>query len=134
MAHPIHEHTGRALEQVGRVRRICLSFPETTEKTAWGAPTFRVKGKMFGMFYGNHHGDGRIALWLPAPEGAQAILVAADPERIFVPPYQGPHGWIGLLVELFDDEEITAHVSEAYCMIAPKKLRALLESRGNRKE
>ncbi|MFN7976312.1 MAG: MmcQ/YjbR family DNA-binding protein [Acidobacteriota bacterium] len=47
-----------------QVRAICLALPEATEKEAWGAPTFRVKGKQFAMFLDNHHGDGRLALWM----------------------------------------------------------------------
>jgi len=69
-----------------RVREICLSLPETTEKEAWSAPTFRVKKKMFAMFLNQHHGDGRVALWLDAPPGDQELLVAADPVRFFVTP------------------------------------------------
>ncbi len=32
-------------DHLSRVRRICLSFPEATEKEAWGAPTFRVRNR-----------------------------------------------------------------------------------------
>lgn len=48
------------MKVLDRVRQICLSLPEATEKIAWGAPTFRV-GKMFAIL-DNHHGDGRVAL------------------------------------------------------------------------
>jgi len=82
-----------------RARTICLALPESTEKKAWGAPTFRVKGKMFAMFVDNHHDDGRVALWLNAAPDVQAMLVESDPKRYFVPPYQGPKGWIGVRVD-----------------------------------
>lgn len=130
MAHPPHQHSTPALEQLDRVRRICLSLPEATEKIAWGAPTFRAKGKMFAMFMNNHHGSERIELWLHAPPGAQGMLVESDPERYFVPPYQGPSGWIGLYVDLFDDAEIEQHAIEAFCVVAPKKLQALVSGGG----
>src|SRR5437763_4568746 len=78
------------------VRKVCLGMPETEEKLAWGAPTFRVHGKLFAMFSDNHHGDGRIAVWCNAPPGAQQDLVAADPEHFFAPPYVGVGGWIGI--------------------------------------
>jgi len=38
-----------AKTQLERLRRLCLAFPGATEKIAWGAPTFRVRDKMFAM-------------------------------------------------------------------------------------
>lgn len=107
---------------LSKVRRICLALPDATEKLAWGSPTFRVGGKkMFAMFANDHHGDGRVALWLNAPEGVQEMLVAADPLRFFVPPYQGPFGWIGVRVDLDPDwDEVRGLVEEAYRTTAPK--------------
>lgn len=109
-----------------RARRICLALPEVEEKESWGAPTFRVKGKMFAMYLHNHHGDGRIALWLKAPPGIQELLTRAAPDKFFIPPYQGPFGWIGVHLDRCDDDEIASHVREAYKLVAPKKLLALL--------
>jgi hypothetical protein len=106
-----------------RARAICLSLPDTTEKEAWSAPTFRVKKKMFAMFVNNHHGDGRIALWLSAPPGSQELLVEADPERFFVPPYQGPFGWIGVRLDGDPDwDEVRELVEEAHrvCSRSPR--------------
>lgn len=107
-------------------RRLCLALPEAEEQEAWGSPTFRVKGKMFAMYLNNHHGDGRIALWLKAPPGVQAMLVEAAPEKFFIPQYQGPFGWIGVHLKRNSDDEIASHIRQAYRMVAPKKLLALL--------
>jgi hypothetical protein len=118
--------TVRPLE---RVREICLSFPETAEKEAWRAPTFRVRGKMFAMYMDDHHGDGRTALWLNAEPGIQEMLVESDPGRFFVPPYQGPYGWIGVRVDLDPDwDEVRDLVEESYRMTAPAKVLARLDS------
>ena len=109
-----------------RVRRLCLALPEVTEQEAWGSPTFRVRKKMFAMYLNNHHNDGRIALWVKAPPGAQAQLAAADPERFFIPPYVGTQGWIGLHLNRSDDATIVNCLREAYRLVAPKKLLELL--------
>ncbi|MCI0391096.1 MAG: MmcQ/YjbR family DNA-binding protein [Acidobacteria bacterium] len=101
---------------------MCLALPEVEEKEAWGSPTFRVKGKMFAMYLNNHHGDGRVALWLNAPPGVQAVLVEAEPEKFFVPPYQGTRGWIGVNLDRNSDAEIEFHVRQAWRLSAPKKL------------
>ncbi len=60
---------------------------------AWLA-RFRVRGKTFASYVVNHHGDGRVALWLNAPRGAQAERVKREPKHFFVPPYVGPRGWL----------------------------------------
>jgi hypothetical protein len=47
----------------------------------------------------NHHGDGRFAIWCAAPEGMQRMLVSADPDKYFVPPYVGHRGWLGVRLD-----------------------------------
>jgi predicted DNA-binding protein (MmcQ/YjbR family) len=104
-----------------RARKICLSFPGTTEKEAWGSATFRC-GKMFAMFDDNHHGDGRVALLLKAGDGVQEILVGAEPAKFFVPPYVGPSGWIGIRLDgEVDWDEVTDLVRDAYELTAAKQ-------------
>lgn len=111
----------RALE---RVRVICLGLPETSERPSHGARTFFVRGKRpFVMVLTDHHGDGRFALWTAAPEGLQAMLVGADPERFFVPPYVGHRGWLGVRLDRgVDWDEIAGIVEDAYAEVAPAKL------------
>jgi hypothetical protein len=113
---------------IDRVRRLALALPEAAEQEAWGEPTFRVKKKIFAMFAasGNHHGAGRNAIWCNAPLGVQEMLVRAEPEKFFVPPYVGPKGWIGVTIDAVDDTELHGLLVQSYCMIAPKKLAALV--------
>ena len=114
---------------LGRVRAICLALPEAEEKEAWGMPTFRVRGKLFAHFADDHHGDERVALWLKAAEGAQALLVEAAPERFFVPAYVGPRGWVGVRLDGEAEwEEVADLVEEAWRLIAPKRLVAAFEA------
>ena len=108
-------------DTLARVRKMCLSLPETSEKIAWGAPTFRVKGKLFVMYVDNHHSDGRVAIWCMAPEGSQRALVASDPEHFFVPPYVGPSGWIGIRLDRkLDWSIIKEMIQEAHHTRAPE--------------
>lgn len=112
-----------------RVRDICLALPEANEKEAWGRPTFRIRGKkMFAMYMDNHHDDGRLALWVNAPPGEQDLLVEADRDCCFVPPYMGPSGWVGLRLDReVNWDEVADLVLESYRMAAPKKLIARLQ-------
>src|SRR6266536_6615179 len=109
-----------------RIRAICLALPETSARLSHGAPTFFVRGKRaFVMVLTNHHGDGRFALWCAAPEGMQQMLVDADPERFFVPPYVGHRGWLGVRLDRgIDWDELAGIVEDAYCAVAPKRLLA----------
>ena len=115
-----------SIDQLARARRICLALPEATEQEAWGEPTWRVRKKIFAMFANDHHHDGRVALWCNAPLGVQEMLVREHPDKIFVPPYVGVKGWIGVVLDRNSDEEIEGHVVQSYCMVAPKRLQALV--------
>ncbi|MBM0104809.1 MmcQ/YjbR family DNA-binding protein [Steroidobacter sp. S1-65] len=105
------------------VREICLWFPETEEVMSHGSPDFRVKGKTFATYAINHHGDGRVALWLNAPRGAQAHYVQEEPKHFFVPPYVGPRGWLGVNLDKGISWKAVARlVREAYEKVAPPAL------------
>ena len=109
---------------IDHLRTICLALPEAAEKEAWGDPTFRVRDKIFAM---EKRGDGRISVWCKAPPGSQAVLVGADPERFFVPPYVGHKGWVGMRLDDGPDwDEVATLVQRSYCLIAPKRLAALV--------
>jgi hypothetical protein len=109
---------------LSRIRQLCLALPEVSERPSHGAPTFFVRGKRaFLMVLTNHHGDGRFAIWCAAEPGAQAMLVDADPERFFVPPYVGHRGWLGFRLDrVLDWDELAGIVEEAYAEVAPAKL------------
>jgi len=76
-------------------------LPEAREQIAWGEPTFRVRKKLFAMYANadNHHGRGRSAVWIKARAVNQHLLIVADPDRFFVPPYVGPGGWVGVWLD-----------------------------------
>jgi hypothetical protein len=113
-----------------RLRKLCLALPEAHEVEAWGEPTFRVRNKLFAMYAApnNHHGAGRAAVWCKAAPGNQALMVRAEPERYFVPPYVGPSGWVGVWLDKRPDwKEVGELMRDSYRLVAPKKLAALLE-------
>jgi hypothetical protein len=115
-----------------RLRGICLGLPEVEERLSHGAPTFFVRGKRpFVMVLTDHHGDGRFAIWCAAGDGIQRMLVDADSERFFVPPYVGHRGWLGMRLErTLNWDEVAGIVEDAYAEIAPAKLVAAAMERG----
>lgn len=109
------------------VREVCLWFPEAQEVISHGSPDFRVRGKTFATYLINHHGDGRIALWINAPAGAQELYVGAEPKHFFVPPYVGPRGWLGVHLDKgISWKRVARLVREAYEKVAPPALSATL--------
>jgi hypothetical protein len=103
-------------EPLARVRAVCLSFPDTSERLSHGSPTFFIRGKHpFVMYLDNHHGDGRLALWCATPAAMQEALVEAEPLHYFVPPYVGPSGWTGVrLDKRLAWGKVTAVIEQAY--------------------
>jgi predicted DNA-binding protein (MmcQ/YjbR family) len=118
--------SGPTPEIVAELRRICLAFPEATEKAFGGheAPSFRVADKLFVVL-----AENGSALTLKAGPGEQALLVSADPDRFFVPAYVGSKGWVGVrLSRTLDWEEVAELIEDSYRLIAPKALVSRLDS------
>ena len=97
-------------------------MPSVFEKLSHGAPTFFVhkdKG-VFATFTDNHHDDGHLALWVPAPSGMQSVLIEEAPQTYFRPPYVGVSGWIGIELPEIGDDALQIHVREAWELVARK--------------
>jgi predicted DNA-binding protein (MmcQ/YjbR family) len=110
----------RSLTPQTRLRQICIALPEATEQEAWGDPTYRVRGKIFAM---EKRGDGRLSVWFKAPEGSQAVLIGADAETFFRPPYVGHKSWVGMRLDRKPDwDEVRSLIERSYRMTAPKRL------------
>jgi uncharacterized protein YdhG (YjbR/CyaY superfamily) len=112
--------------QLERVRRLCAALRSAFEKVSHGTPTFFVekdKG-VFAMFADNHHEDGRLALWVPVPEGHQSLLLEDAPTVYYKPPYVGSSGWIGIHLDQIRDDALQAHLRQAWGLVAKKRTRA----------
>jgi len=108
-------------DPVSRVREICMTLPDVTEKLSHGEPTFFNRKGVFTVFDNNHHNDGHIAVWIPAAPGLQEALIGDEPQTYFRPPYVGVRGWVGIELARVRDEVLAAHIREAYDLIASKK-------------
>jgi hypothetical protein len=114
---------------VERLRQICMTLPDVTERLSHGEPTWFVRDKKTFCNTSDHHHDDRLGFWCAAPPGVQAEMVEAEPERFFRPPYVGGRGWLGVYLDVepvdeIDWDEIAAIVRDAYRTIAPPKLAA----------
>jgi hypothetical protein len=119
-----------ARDPLHTLRALCLALPETTERLSHGEPTWFVRGKKTFVTYADRHHDDRLAFWCAAPVGDQEAMVSAEPGRFFVPPYVGSRGWLGVRLDVpVDWQEIADIVTDAYRVVAPRRLRAQLDER-----
>jgi hypothetical protein len=69
------------------------------------------------MLSTNHHNDGHIAVLIPAQPGEQQSLIASSPAIYYRPPYVGIKGWVGIELSEISDDELGAHLTEAWKLI-----------------
>ena len=127
-SHPVRPVARADAAAVSRLRALCLAFPEANERRSHGEPTwFAGKGKVFAMLDNHHHGAKHLAVWLPMPPGVQESLMEVDPERCFKPPYVGPAGWVGVVLDERTDWELVSKLlREAFLHVAGARLRSRL--------
>lgn len=126
--HPVKRLTTKDAALVERLRKLCLALPEANERLSHGEPTwFAGKGKVFAMLDNHHHGADHLSVWLPMPRGVQESLIASDGARFFKPPYVGPNGWVGVVLDTKPDwKRVKALIRDAFVFVATAKLRAQL--------
>ena len=110
---------------LAKVRKICLSFPETSERLSHGESAFFFREKRSFLNTDTyHHGSAHYALWIAAPLGAQDTLVRSDPEHYFIPPYVGYRGWVGATLDNDPDwDELERIIADAYALIASPRAK-----------
>jgi hypothetical protein len=128
LTHPVKVIAPRDAPLVERLRKLCLALPEAGERLSHGEPTwFAGKGKVFAMLDNHHHGAPHVGVWLPMPLGVQETLIDSDPDRFFKPPYVGPKGWVGVILDTKPDwGMVQALLRDAYVHVATSKLVARL--------
>jgi hypothetical protein len=130
LSHPVRLVSARDAPLLERLRKLCLALPEAGERLSHGEPTwFAGKGKVFAMLDNHHHGSPHFAVWLPQPQDVQETLVDAAPERFFRPPYVGPSGWVGVVLDTKPDWQVVQRlIRDAFVHVATKKLVSQLDA------
>lgn len=88
--------------------------------------SLEVRGRRFGWFLDNHHGDARLAINCKVPALVAAQMQSLVPTQFHTPKYVGNKGWIGLWLDVadIDWDQVEICLVEAYRTVAPKKLLA----------
>ena len=111
----------RALE---RIRKLCMSLPEVTERLSHGEITWFIRDKrVLAMMDDHHHGGVHYGVTIPAHPGVQQDLIADDPDRYYRPAYVGPAGWVGVYLDAKPERGLVERlIEDAYRLKAPKTL------------
>ena len=107
----------------GRIRDVCLSFPEASEVSAWGHPVFRVRRKAFVAFEQVRERPS-IAFRLDPLEVDRLL----ERKSFFATPY-GRGLWVSVWVDRAVKEKLIEKLaSQSYRLVAGKRLTALMEA------
>ena len=111
---------------LARVREIALALPGAAERLSHGSPGFHIaKGKFFAYFSHDLHGSGETAVVVKT-SGAeeQAMLIEADPDCYYKPPYLGPSGWVAMRIGVPDTQwhRVADRIAASWQMVAPRRL------------
>jgi hypothetical protein len=110
-----------------RLRTACAHLPEAYEEPAYAGTRWRIRGNTLAHVRTTDQGEGPITYvtFHCVGEEREALLSAGDP---FHP------GWgDGLIAMVLRDDgstdwqEVKELLTESYCLLAPKKLIALLD-------
>ena len=105
------------------LKKLALSFPETSEAPHFEKTSFRVKGKIFAT-YDRHTNRACIKLG----ESDQDIFSLGNGGVIFpVDNKWGKQGWTIVELAAVGDELFAAALTTAYRTVAPKKLSDLMK-------
>jgi hypothetical protein len=116
--------------RLARLMKICLALPEAIQEPASRHATFLVRKRVFAYYLNDHHGDGIVSVCCKVLPGDNEALIAAHPERFYMPSYIGPRGWVALRLDVggLDWNEVAELVVGSYQLIAPKRLALLANS------
>lgn len=109
--------------RLARLTKICLAMPKTTVEYKNSHAAYLVGKKTFAYFLNDHHGDGIVAVTCKVLPGDNAALIAASPERFYMPAYVGPRGWVALRLDRgkVDWGEVRELVRTSHSLMAPKR-------------
>ena len=111
-----------------KLRGLCLSLPETSERPSWGHPNFRAGKKTFVAFE-RVKGRASIAFRLN-PDDVNRLL---ERKPFFVTPY-GRGLWVSLWADgRLDWRAVEDLVERSYRVVALKRMLIAIEARTRRR-
>ena len=118
---------------LARLSALCLALPGAEREDMGEHAAFRACKKVFVYYLHNHHGDGIVGFACKLPRAENTALIAARPDRFYMPAYVGPRGWVGFRLDRsrIAWTEVAELVRVSYTLVAPKRLLRELEPTPN---
>lgn len=112
------------------LRAICLALPETHEEQAWTGRRWRIRTRTFAHVLTVDSPRGPVTVVTFRSSGDELDVLFKTGHPFFRP------GWgsnvVGMVLEDgVDWSEVRELLTESYCVLAPKKLAALVERPGD---
>jgi hypothetical protein len=113
---PIEGRTQPMTEQ--EMRELCLSFPEVTEGTSYGRPSFLVNKKFLTRL---RQEDNSLVL-LEIPFDEREMLMEAEPSTFHITPHYRDYPTVLARLESIDPGSLRNFLERRWRKVAPKKL------------
>jgi hypothetical protein len=106
------------------VRRVALALPRTTEHLIRDSVKFRVGSIVYVAISPDERSMG-----FAFPKEERAALVAAEPERFFLPLASDMRfHWVRVWLDALDEPEMRELVTEAWRIVVPKRVAAAYDA------
>lgn len=120
------EYADVAPEVIEQIRSVCLRLPETFEKPAWTGAQWRIRNRMFAHVLAVDTPEGPVTIMTFRSQGAELDALRRTGHPFFRPAW-GKNG-VGMIIDdAVDWDEVAELLTESYCVMAPKKLVALVD-------
>jgi hypothetical protein len=121
----VTEYTDVAEAILAELRRICLALPETDEEQSWAGRRWCVRRRNFAHVLCVDSPQGSTTVMTFRSSGDELDALRASGHPFFTP------GWgtdtVGMVLDGdVDWDEVAELLTESYCVLAPKKLAALV--------
>mgnify|MGYP003543183834 CR=1 FL=1 len=120
------EYADVAPEVFEELRAVCLGLPETSEKPAWTGAQWRIRNRTFAHVLAVDSPDGPVTIMTFRSQGAELDALRRMGHPFFRPAWG--KDVVGMVIDGdVDWDEVAELVTESYCVMAPKKLVALVD-------
>jgi hypothetical protein len=122
----VPEYVDPPAEITEGLRKACLGLPEAYEEPAWVGTRWRIRKRTFAHVIGVDDGRRELAVMTFRSSGAELDVLRRAGHPFFRP------GWgtnvVGMALDPdVDWAEVAELLTESYCVLAPKKLVALVD-------
>ena len=110
---------------VANMRAICMALPEVNEDTPWTGARWSIRKRNFAHVVSVDGERGPVTYVNVLSTGAELKVLSKVGHPFF--PGWGPGIIAMVLDDVTDWDEVREVVTDSYCLLAPKKLSALVD-------